>query len=643
MDFLKEEMKTQKLPCLTKILDISFKPFIWETVSVINIDNLISRNNPKERKLKITRGELSAFCQFLNSEVINQRYINYLIETEGIMIKPSDFDEKSTVILAKMILITITYGFHYYKEQESHLSEFSRIIYHLIMKLYQGQFLLNEDVGFFLEYAWILSCYKDNSNQIHKDNNNVYFNDNTYMNSNNPIRYLNVIRSALDSLSFLAKDSSIKETDNLILSFIDYINEKIKLNFNIRHILKENDTMLSLIDLVQYKHIQELTIKKIYSFVSNIYSYSYNEHFLNYFLSPIKNTLYDTYSRKETDRHMTLIRSQLSLVLEMFKTELSIKMKDAFQSDNGFVFNDNSSNGILIQMLQGKGLNKSISIVFSFKPADLQNRKEYSLITFTSIDFKTLYFKLSIRNDLIILTSKTLIHKPFKFNNDQTYMIILDWKKDSILSSKVLINLTINGEKQVSNSRKEELDLKIEDKFVINIGFDPFNIENNFVGQINPILIFKKNIEDNMEKIMPVLQWGFKNQLNNCAGYDMTKYEKYSPRVAIENKSLNDTIKFIKEYCVMVISPYSVMNQRHKNQIIFPEIYYDFRKEIKEDICYEFKSFPITSNCGTYPVIYKDTSMEFIENKGLELVNLHLEYYYNLILKTNNTEYVEGM
>ncbi len=353
---------------------------------------------------------------------------------------------------------------------------------------------------------------------------------------------------------------------------------------------------------------------KIMSFLSEIYSFKYNRHFLNKFMNEIKE-VYDIKNKnKNSIEVLNKLNKTILFISELKKLEDNKYDKDPNMLPKCFVFNNNKHNGIYVNNIQ---IQSNFTIIFSFcfSPIKTQKNKkdlrEFPIFCLTEngkneknylnffIKEGVLYFKHFVNEKKIQLCN---------IMENHTYLCYYGVKeKDTYI--------------QISNKDHYLFNKKFQYQFKKNILLQIGKCnQQNFEGFMGTVLIFRKFLDD-IDKTFFLLKGlydrviFFKDfQTNAIDIYD--KIPNYNPEKYMELKTIIQRKDDLSKFLMYYITPNEEgqsLNKLYYYNTSFVETKISFYKE------------PKIENGATYFLYNKYSIFEFIKYEGLNYIVLILE------------------
>ena len=168
---------------------------------------------------------------------------------------------------------------------------------------------------------------------------------------------------------------------------------------------------------------------KVLDFLADIYSFKYNRHFLDLFLSKI-NSKYDIKNKNVNTIDIFKDLNKTILFIAQLKEKEEIQYEnDPYILNKSFYFTQNINNGIYLNNIQ---INNSLTIIFSFNFNLLQNKnklmnksninKEYPIINLVEIDKG----KINEKNSLSFFIKKGIFYFKNFFSDKKTEVVNIE-------------------------------------------------------------------------------------------------------------------------------------------------------------------------------------------------------------------------
>ena len=511
--------------------------------------------------------------------------------------------------------------------------------------LIDKNYIFNTSINFLIE------LYKNIINKKKKDENEIKILNTSLIKLFETI-YKNLLKNE-KNLKFFQRYEDID--DLALFNIIDFY----KKNENDLDNIEENEDLQRLNDI----------ISKIILFV---FSFNYSKLINEILLNDIKEGFFEL--KKGNDikikNIINLLSSKIHLINNLYLNEKDLLENDIYFPKKYFVFNDSLYSGIDYNP-EFDLFNYNFILMFSFKLSD--NTKNYPLISFVGQENENneneILLNISLQNKRLSILCQNEYQESsdIEIQNDKSYFIILEYYKNDLGFEK--IKLIINN-----NEEQKYIELGLiyyEKKILIKLGYIPEklklqnslleNLSLNYSGIMGPILIFpdiNNKFQNNINKEqneqfttnVSMLYGFYDNILYMNKNYDLKNlylYENFkvvsSQNFINANSYLNDLFdKYgIKEY--YIISPLSILNTNAHDTKIFIDNINGLKKAEQSmdiDTFYNTLSIPSKYTDATYAKINNYSIQSFIENDGMHLLTLILEYYYNLLkMLINYTQY----
>ena len=474
----------------------------------------------------------------------------------------------------------------------------------LVKKLYLSKKLNNKDILLLVKFISFTSIHS--RKEITQNNVDLLMSL-----SNRQIKNYSRIELALKFIQQINNASITSE-------FCKFLEKSILTNKNNFYLFAEKTDLLKFLFLEDEEN-------KILNFLTEIYSFKFNRHFLTLFLNKI-NIAYDIKNKNNnTIELLNELNKTILFIIQLKEKEDFLYEKDPYILSKSFYFNDTPSNGIYLNNIQ---IHHSISIIFSFNFSPGKNNekilkkndtKEYPIINL----IETVKGKTNEKNGLIFFIKNGILYLKNFFNDKKIEIIQIKENQTYIcyysLKEKNYFCLQIFTQEKEIIRQKNKFTHEIKKNFNINIG--QLN-QINFEGYIGPIIIFKKFLEE-IPQIFLELKGSYEKALYYLKDYNTTAVEIYSkiePDVDIKED--------LSKYVIAYITP---LDKEQKLNKLF---YYN--TTFIENIIYFYKE-PLINNFCTYFIYNNFSIFEFIKYEGLNYIVLLIELITCNIINMNNT------
>ena len=374
-------------------------------------------------------------------------------------------------------------------------------------------------------------------------------------------------------------------------------------------------------DLLQFLFLNDEE-NKILNFLTEIYSFKFNRHFLTLFLNKI-NIAYDIKNKNNnTIELLHELNKTVLFITQLKENEDLLFDEDPYILKKSFFFNDNPNNGIFLNELQ---IHHSITLIFSFnfspkksKQKNINKNKEYPIINF----IETGKGKTNEKNGLIFVIKNGILYLKNFFNDKRTEILQIKENQTYIvhysLKEKNFFSLQIFSKEKEVIKQKNKFTNDIKKTMGIIIG--KLN-QANFEGYIGPIFIFKKYIED-IPQIFLNLKGSYEKALYYIKDYNTNSIDIYNKeKIEIDNN------EDISKYLIAYITP---LDQEQK----LNKLYYYNTTFIETKI--SFYKEPLIENSCNYFIYNNFSLLEFIRYEGLNYIVLLFELITANIVNMNN-------
>ena len=459
-----------------------------------------------------------------------------------------------------------------------------------------------------------------------------------------------VINCLLSFKTIKMNDEQTKCFLNIIEEITKMINEMFLNNYNNLYLLSNCLLFYRLIELSQ---ISLNSIVYINPILMKVYKFNFK---LDYYL----NDLSEQFTLKSNEyiiRKNNNIIAKNNFLYELFKCEtLAIKEQKENIIKNGFVFNDNTNNGVILCNNDSFNFpNKSFSSVISFKLIKLiadinikkkdikSNKKDNKIYPIYSLSKKdgVVDFIIYIENNILKMNILGKTYELFKeIEINKAYVLWHFHNGDNKYGTSIFY---LNDQK--ANFKK----LTFHNEFYnINIGFNrEFNKkdkniynQSNFIGIIGTYILFNDCfIKDEKSEASKFYE---KNLTGLKCNYEDIIYINYKT----EFSSLNlDTLsllnKFssddISRFIEVIISSKSIISDKvnyffkEKYKKSYKANYFMDKNNDKSMIYFNSENDSNNYNLITYPIHFVNTFDNFINNNGIKFLTLELYYFIGVI------------
>lgn len=491
------------------------------------------------------------------------------------------------------------------------------------------------------------------------------------------IRHVNFIELSISLMTnvFSIKESLTTEDVEELCDYLNYFVEIIlKKNVN-KMLLADKLTIFPFMTLIrkinESPQVTHGLFQLILSINIEIFGFRFKKTLMEGMINDFKEVLinYDTKDNLQSllsNLNMSNIHIKyLSTCNEM---EFDVKSKDPYRFQSSLIFNHFHPNGFKINHLNSKRQ----TVVFGIKQIDqlIKNNMTIGLLSFYNFEHAekdSALYSLVIEKQNLIL--KQFYPKPEKLNQYplgeikllQSYIFILQIEKFSKTNINkntqekfnVLFTFSSNHSKDIITqelyfpwtdsyqldwcfgiSLKEKMSLKMK-----NNDQDAFDFKkvHKFIGEFGPIIVFSDLLSKKQEDLIRMLKGDYYQFLiDKRYEYNFnTKYYDSQINILFNDNSdfTNNTSNMIeKVYCF--IHPLCFQYQNDQRSYLSSGSLY-----INWDILHLFQEENINFKIQllaplSSPFISQmnSTLLQFIKYEGLTYLQLHLEYYYQLLL-----------
>ena len=538
-------------------------------------------------------------------------------------------------------------------------------LYHLILKIHNSFKLTNIiDIIEIIRYNIILSMndlinkynifncsivflidfYKEIKNQKKKDENEMKFLDEAL------IKLFETIHKKLleneKNVNFLQRYEDI---ENLALFKIIIFYDR-----NLDEIYNEEEKSMKI-------KINDV-IKKILTLV---FSFNYSKLINELILNSIEKGFFELKFGNDLKikNIINLLNNEIHMINNIYENENKILNNDIYFPKNYFVFNGSIHSGLDYNPKFAL-FKYNFLLMFSFKVSD--SSRNYPLICFHSEENEIL-LNISLYNKRISILFKNGHQElsNIEIQNDKSYLIMIEYfTTDSEFENlKLIINNTEERKFIVLGS------VDYSKKVIMKIGYiteklksqmtSLNNLSLNYSGIMGSIIIIPDLLNEFKYKINDYGEDDFPTNASRLKGfYDIFSYlnKKFDLKYfyLYENYKLFLDQDFIKansffnflinksgEKRHYIISPLSMINTNDHNKKIFTDNINGYKKtpdiiDIDSNLFYNTLSVPSRFTGATYAKINNNTLQIFVQNDGIHILTLILEYYYNILKMIKN-------
>ena len=529
---------------------------------------------------------------------------------------------------------------------------FEKKISELIQIFFLYNLIENTNIISILKLKILSSLYTNENNDI---------NEESLDNKNMPIKNIIPLEYVFN---FLLSFKQVKMNSIKIIEFTNIINDVMKLidkylliNYNNIYLLSNSLLFYKLIELSQ---ISLDCIVNIIHILKKVYLFNFK---INYYLNDLSEQFLLKQNENIIGKNNNIIGKN-NFLYELIRFEkLTLKEQRDIIIKNGFIFNDDINNGIILNNEDSFIFpNELFSSVISFKLIINKNNikekdnKKYPIYSLYKKEGTT-DFSIFIENNILKMDILGKIYD--LFNNIEYNRAYILWhfhqgdnKKDTSIfylnENKIIKkNLTFN---------KEPYDIHIGFEKINNKDKDKNNIkQNNFTGIIGSYILFNNcfisDDDSNKSKIFEEVLLGLK------CNYEDIIYINYETEFSSLNFEIKELLKKfesddISRFIEVIISNKSITNNdfccSNKNKKYYKANYFMDKNNDKSMISYNIEEdINIKNNLITYPFYFSNTFDNFINNNVIKFFELQLYYFigvmgsYSLINKEKNRPHTE--
>ena len=551
---------------------------------------------------------------------------------------------KLRLLLPKFLIICIFNSYELSKIIKVNNNQFTKTIFEAIRIYYLSNLIDNENLINIIRMKLISSLYKEENKIFNKEFLNI---------KNKTIVNISAFEEVIDFLlSFKSKPMSnekIIDFSKVINNIVAYIEEQFLTHNNI-FILSN---LLSFYRLLELSQISFECIENVVPLLKKVYKYSFK---IEYCLSDLSEQFLLKKNEKINQKNNNLIAKN-HFLYHLFFFENSTINKEKYLIKNGFVFNDNPNNGIILNNNNSFSFpNESFSIVISICLINnfIKNRrtrkykndnKRYTIFSLSNNTNNNISnnndtsgsFNIFIQNNILKMTLLGEIYELFtNIEYNKSYVL---WQ--FLLGKKTIFYL---NEKKII---KDDL-LYPKGIYDINFGFNNNKNPNNFVGRLGTFILFNKSFikdddEENIkyyEKILFELKCNYEDII--YINY-RTEFSFLEPNI---QKILDDLSQDnISSFIEVIISSKSIMSDDFcccsgKTKKAYKANYFMDNNNLESMISFKDENIDINldsynfncKNClVTYPFHFNNSFPIFINNNGIKFLEMELYYFMGII------------
>ena len=565
---------------------------------------------------------------------------NFYNKNNSCIILKSNIKELYKIILSKFLIDSIINSNELCKIFNFDNNIFIKKLFELLQIFYLNNLVDNSEMSKIVKFKLISCLNEDENNDITEESLDL---------KNKPIYKISPLEFVIN---YLLSFKSIKMDNKKIIDFINIINDVMKIfeeyiliNFNNIYLLSNSLLFYRLIELSQ---ISLDCIVNIIPILMKVYKFNFN---INYYLNDLNEQFLLKKNENIISKNNNII-SKNNFLFELFKYEnLTIKEQKNLIIRNGFVFNDNINNGIILNINDSFTLsNEHFSTVISFKliKKEFINKKEinkinqdnkiYPIYSFIKKD-GSIDFIIYIESNILKMNILGKVQELFSnIGYNKTYVL---WHFHQGDNKKGTSFFYLNKEKIIKKKLtflKESYDINLGFEKVINKQDKNDMAQNNFEGIIGTFILFKDCFinDDNSNKS----KFYEETLIELKCNYEDIIYINYET----EFSSLNlDTIYLLKKFVSddisrfieLIISSKSITSRDfcccNANRKKYKANYFMDKKNDQSMITYNGETLYVNNNLITYPFYFCSTFEKFINNNGIKFLNLELYYFIGVI------------
>ena len=413
--------------------------------------------------------------------------------------------------------------------------------------------------------------------------------------------------------------------NSLIFNIVKFIKENLIEHNNLVFLLSK---LIDINDLLMFENIDinEQTQNELVDLLCQMNLFQFRKKFYDALVSSTIN-----HFENVCNQFTLSLDAKIKLIQNIIKKENEHIKKDQYNFLNGFYFPPKHKEGIeLVQMNYTRETIKNFSLVFSFKSLSKTENK-IPLIELCEVDNKgkktgTFLLRVFIEKNALYIEGKKEMKFPSNKTKDQSipifpnssYLVLLSLSKQK---NKIrLCAMKDNTKKDIQDDFRQFPNLN--NNFSLLVG-SSCTLQNHFVGYMGSVLIFNSFLTDDE----------IEGLIATKGNYDMLLYsnqnlqyiqKEFKPEIKTKLSNLNLNL-------MGMITTYGIKdyNRDKKN---FKENAFDF--EILNKAPKYFILAPLVKPIKTKISIY-----EFIKYDGIKFIQLHCEYYMQILERNENKKY----
>ena len=388
-----------------------------------------------------------------------------------------------------------------------------------------------------------------------------------------------------------------------------------------------------------------------------IYKFNYSSYISDFILNKIKECFYELKPNniKNIIKCIKNLNALMQFLINLFDGEENEKF-DLYQPSSYFIFGGNEESGIKCSPNTDL-FKKNFTLIFSFKINEMIDDIIYPLITYATFGNKNeIIINISIYNKKLrfYTQAEEKLREIADVYTNTSYLVIFEFKLSGILKDKLIVH--INNQKyefylnNLNNKSKCLLKIGYIDKNNLSRKDKIFLKSQNYNGIIGTIIQFSnifddKNFIQNLFKMKGrydlILLLDKKANFSNYYNYENNQYF-LDDDINNAKKYFIDISKKITQNFQYSICPLAIINNLNQNTNFFTQdIYNKGTKNIAKDTFSDFNTLviPNSKSLATYAKKHQKSLSVFLEYADIGILNLIVEYFYNLLkMLINNSK-----
>ena len=484
----------------------------------------------------------------------------------------------------------------------------------------------------------------------------------------NPIIQLNLLLGLNDllnkkcifneSILYFKKIYSLNKNNKNIFNFLKSIIPLLHANLskspkNLYFLKRDKDpsnfSILEITNLLIFPGIDQNLIDLIMETLNLIYKNNYSSNISDFILNKIKKGFYEMKpnNNKRITRCIHDIYGLMQFLDNLFKEEEKEKI-DEYQPSSYFIFGGNEQSGIKYSPNTDL-IKKNFTLIFSFKIKEIIDGVIYPIISYATFGSKSeIILNVSVFNKKLRFYTQAdeKLREITEVSPNTFYLVVFEFKLSGILKGKLVVHV---------NNKKYEFylgNINTKAKCLIKLGYIDKNMlykkdkifldSQNFNGIIGTVMQFS-NIFDDKNFIPNFFKMKgrydmilFLNKNVNFEHYYYYEDNKHflDEDIDTANKYFIDISKKISDNFQYSICPMAMINNSDQNTNFFKQdIYNKITKNNDKQTFTDFNTLliPNTKSLATYAKKYQKSISIFVEYDGIGILNLIVEYFYNIL------------